>query len=84
MITVGDERHRRDGAGEELAAVAEGDAGAGGGGQHLARQLPLRFLGEIQAAAMHGNQHVRIELADLADDLREIIRRRRPQMKHRP
>src|ERR1700686_2364855 len=60
---------------------AEADAGAGGCRQNLARHLPLRFLGEIQPAAMHGNQHVRVQLADLGDDLGEIVRRRRPQMK---
>src|SRR5947209_6353527 len=59
----------------------ETDARAGGRCQNLARHLPLGFLGKVQPAAMHRNQHVGVELADLADDLRKIIRRRRPEMK---
>ncbi|UCF54133.1 MAG: DUF4118 domain-containing protein [Bradyrhizobium sp.] len=55
---------------------AEGDTGAGGRGQDLARHLPLRLLGEVQAAAMHRDQNIRVQLADLADDLRQIIGRR--------
>jgi hypothetical protein len=53
----------------------EADAGAGRRCQNLARHLPLCFLGEIQPAAMHRNEDVWVQLADLADNLREVIHR---------
>src|SRR5258708_11068246 len=59
---------------------AKRDAGAGGRGQNLAGHLPLRFLGEVEPAAMHRNQDVRIQLADLAYNLSEVIRRGRPEV----
>src|SRR3984957_16529149 len=58
----------------------EADPGAGRRGQNLARHLPLRFQREIQSAAMHGNENVRAQFGNLADDLRQIIRRRRPEV----
>src|SRR5229473_531434 len=60
---------------------AEADSSAGRRCQNFARHLPLRLLGEVQPAAMHRNQDVRIELADLADDLRKVIRRCGPKVK---
>src|SRR6476469_5269241 len=59
---------------------SEANSGAGGRCQNPPRHLALRFLGEIQPAAMHGNHDIGIQLGDLADDLREIIRRRRPEV----
>ena len=35
---------------------------------------------EVQAAAMHRDDHVGLERLDLADDLLEVVRRRRPEM----
>src|SRR5712671_4102252 len=60
---------------------AEADSSAGRRCQNFARHLPLRLLGKVQPAAMHRNEDVRVQLADLTYDLREIIRRRRPQVK---
>src|SRR5689334_4080113 len=62
------------------ASNPESDAGARGRRQHLARHLAHRFLCEVEAAAMHGDHDVRIELRDLADNLREIISRCGPKM----
>src|ERR1700727_440784 len=59
---------------------AEGDPGAGCRGQNFAGHLALCFQREIQSAAMHGNENVRVQFADLADNLRQIIRRRGPKV----
>ncbi len=52
---------------------AERDARSGGGREHLAGHLALRLLGEVETAAMHRDQHIRIELADLRHHLAEIV-----------
>jgi hypothetical protein len=41
---------------------------------------PVRFLDEIEPAAMHRDQRVRVQLADLGDDLGQIIGRGRAEV----
>src|SRR3954462_9939677 len=60
---------------------AEDQAAAGRGVEDLARHLGARLQQEVQAAAMHRDENVRLELLDLGDHLLEIILRRRPEMK---
>src|SRR5262245_34864314 len=59
---------------------AEADPAAGCRNEQLVRHLLTHCLNEVIAAAMHGNYHIRIERFDFADDLVEIILRRRSQM----
>jgi hypothetical protein len=44
------------------------------------RHLSVDFLHEVQAAAVHRHDDVRLELLDLRDHLRQVVLRRRPEM----
>ena len=45
------------------------DATAGGGDQDVLGHLVACLLNEIESAAMHGNQNIRLELFDLGHDI---------------
>src|SRR5215217_8208792 len=59
---------------------AEGHAAPGRRDQHAVGHLGSRLLHEVQAAAMHRDEHVGLKLLDLGYDLLEVVGWCRPEM----
>ena len=94
MISAGDRARRIAGAGGRQQQPQTETRAARGAKSHIpkVRRLPVvvtktlspicavASCDEIQPAAMHRDQHIGLERLDLADDLLEVIGRRRSEM----